>query len=98
MDLRAPKGTPIKAPNHGQVILTGSFLLPGNAVILDHGMGLVTVYYHLDTILVKEGQVVQKGAVIGRAGLTGRVNGAHLHWQAHLLKTKVDPLSLLKLY
>jgi len=97
VDFRAKWGEPVYAVMPGRVRLTGEFFLTGKTVILDHGMGLYTLYAHLSEILVKEGQVVKAGDVIGKAGSTGRSTGPHLHLGLYLNGIPLNPLSLLKL-
>ncbi len=96
-DFRAAEGTPIEAPNHGRVVLTGDTYFSGGSVILDHGWGLYSYFAHLSKILVEEGALVEPGQVLGEAGSTGRVTGPHLHWTVRLNGARVDPLSLLEL-
>jgi murein DD-endopeptidase MepM/ murein hydrolase activator NlpD len=66
----------------------------GNTVVLDHGYGVITLYAHMSKIKVKVGDVVETGQLLGLSGKTGRVSGPHLHWQAVILGTKVNPLEL----
>jgi murein DD-endopeptidase MepM/ murein hydrolase activator NlpD len=96
-DLRAATGTPIHASNRGRVVLAKDLFFSGNAVFLDHGVGLYSVYLHLSEIHVEPGDTVERGEVIGLAGATGRVTGPHLHWGARVLDARVDPFSLLEL-
>jgi murein DD-endopeptidase MepM/ murein hydrolase activator NlpD len=96
-DFRASKGTPIKSPNHGKVVLVRDLYYAGNTVIIDHGMGLFSYFAHLSAFRVSEGQMVEKGEVVGLVGATGRVTGPHLHWSLRLGGARVDPLSLLEL-
>ena len=96
VDLSAPAGTEVAAANHGKVVLNGDFFFAGGSVVLDHGGGLFTMYFHLSEIRVGEGQLVRKGDVLGLSGATGRVTGAHLHWGARLANARIDPLELLK--
>ena len=94
-DLRAATGTAILAANRGKVVLAGDLFFSGNAVFIDHGLGVSSVYLHLSEIEVDEGEIVERGTVLGRAGATGRVTGPHLHWGARVLDARVDPFSLL---
>lgn len=94
IDLAAPTGTPIKAPAPGRVVLTGDFFFNGNTIFVDHGLGLITMYCHLDSFNVTEGQVVATGDVLGTVGATGRVTGPHLHWSVSLNGAMVDPVLL----
>jgi murein DD-endopeptidase MepM/ murein hydrolase activator NlpD len=96
-DLTATTGTPVRASNRGRVVLSQDLFFSGNAVFLDHGMGVYSVYLHLSEIRVREGDVVEQGAVVGLAGATGRVTGPHLHWGVRVLGARVDPFTLLTL-
>ena len=92
LDLAAPLGTEIKAPNNGIVVLAMEGLLsPGNTVVIDHGMGLFTSYYHMDKILAQKGQKVTKVEVIGTVGTTGFSTGPHLHYAVSIYNTYVNP-------
>lgn len=96
-DLKAAMGTPIHAANAGRVVLAKGLFYSGNAVFIDHGLGLYTTYLHLSRIDVRPGQQVARGQVIGLSGATGRVTGPHLHWGVRILDARVDPFSLLRL-
>jgi murein DD-endopeptidase MepM/ murein hydrolase activator NlpD len=96
VDLRAPMGTEVLAANSGRVALVGNFFFSGDSLVLDHGAGLYTTYFHLSEFKVREGAEVQKGEVIGLSGMTGRVTGPHLHWGARLNGARVDPFELVK--
>ena len=91
LDIAAPEGTPIKSPARGKVITTGDYFFNGNTVFLDHGQGLITMFCHLNRILVTEGAFVEKGQIIGEVGMTGRVTGPHLHWSVSLNDARVEP-------
>ena len=97
IDFPAPVGAPVMAANRGRVALVGEFFFPGRLVILDHGLGLYTLYFHLDTIAVTEGQIVARGETLGTVGMTGRVTGPHLHFGAQVGAARVDPAVLLGL-
>lgn len=91
LDFAVPTGTPVAAPAAGKVILTGDYFFNGNTVFLDHGQGLITMYCHLSVIAVKAGDTLTRGQVLGKVGATGRVTGAHLHWNVSLNDARVDP-------
>jgi len=96
-DYSAPTGTPVVAVNGGRVALVGDFFFPGRLVVLDHGLGLYTLYFHLDTIAVAEAQRVERGQPVGTVGATGRATGPHLHFGALMRSARVDPATLLGL-
>jgi murein DD-endopeptidase MepM/ murein hydrolase activator NlpD len=95
VDFGAELGAPVVAANRGRVALVGDFFFAGRLVALDHGLGLYTLYFHLDRVDVPEGAVVERGEQIGVVGATGRATGPHLHWAAQLGLSRVDPLTLL---
>lgn len=95
VDIAAPAGTPVRAANAGIVRLAAYLNASGQTVVLDHGWGLTTSYSHLRRLLVREGQVVAKGEVIGEVGSTGVATGPHLHWAASLYGIFIDPALLL---
>jgi hypothetical protein len=97
VDLKAPEGTPILASNYGKVAMARDCYLSGKTVILDHGGGLYTLYSHLASYKVREGQGVRPGQVVGLAGSTGRATGPHLHWGVSLLGERLDPAELMAL-
>ena len=96
-DYKAPPGSVVRASNTARVALAGEQFFGGNAVVLDHGLGLYTVYFHLQEFLVKPGDMVQKGQEIGKVGATGRATGPHLHFGVRLNDARVDPAALLRL-
>lgn len=97
VDFEAPAGTPVRASNRGVVAYAGEMFFSGNSVILHHGGGLFTFYFHLQGYEVEPGQEVAKGAVLGWVGATGRATGPHLHWGARLQGARVNPERLLQL-
>jgi murein DD-endopeptidase MepM/ murein hydrolase activator NlpD len=96
-DLRAKTGTPIQATNRGRVVLAKDLFFTGNTVILDHGLGVYSLYAHLSRIDVKPGDMVSTGQLLGLAGATGRVTGPHLHWGMRVQGARVDPFSLVEI-
>ena len=97
VDLRGKKGTPVAATNHGKVVLIGDHFFTGLTVVIDHGGGIQSMYFHLDKILVKKGDTVDKGQVIGNVGSTGRSTGPHLHWGIRVNGDRVDPIRLTEI-
>jgi murein DD-endopeptidase MepM/ murein hydrolase activator NlpD len=98
VDLGAPEGTPILAPAAGVVRSAGERGGYGNAVEIDHGDGLVTLYGHASELLVSAGDRVAAGQEIARVGRTGRATGAHLHFEVRMGGRVVDPSRVLKAY
>jgi murein DD-endopeptidase MepM/ murein hydrolase activator NlpD len=94
-DFRSAAGTPIKAPNAGRVVLARDLYFTGNTVLIDHGLGLFSLFAHLSVLGVAQGESVATGQIVGRVGATGRVTGAHLHWTVRANGARIDPLSLL---
>jgi murein DD-endopeptidase MepM/ murein hydrolase activator NlpD len=87
--------SPVMAANNGSVIFTGMLGIYGETVIIDHGMGLATLYGHLSSISVGTGDSVQRGQVIGRSGATGLAGGDHLHIEFRLHGVPVYPIEWL---
>jgi murein DD-endopeptidase MepM/ murein hydrolase activator NlpD len=97
VDYKAARGTPVVAANRGRVALVAEFFFAGRLAVLDHGLGLYTLYFHLDRVDVAEGALVERGETIGAVGSTGRATGPHLHWAAELRQARIDPSALLAL-
>lgn len=95
VDFKSQEGTPVRAPNAGQVVLAENLFFTGNTVVVDHGLGLYSLLAHLSRIDVAPGQPVESGATVGLVGATGRVTGPHLHWAVRLNEARVDPISLI---
>jgi murein DD-endopeptidase MepM/ murein hydrolase activator NlpD len=91
-DLASLKNSPVPAANAGAVVFAGPLTIYGNAVIVDHGMGLMTLYGHLSTIEVKEGAAVRQGQALGRTGTTGLAVGDHLHYEVLIQGVSVTPV------
>ena len=96
IDISAAHGTPILASAAGTVVSAGSEGGYGNAVILDHGDSLATLYGHMVSVAVVPGQLVAAGEVIGYVGSTGRSTGPHLHFEVRIHGVTVDPLPTFK--
>ena len=97
LDYSADAGTPVVGANAGHVALVAEYFFPGRLVVLDHGLGLYTLYFHLEQAEVADGDRVERGQIIGRVGASGRATGPHLHFAAHLRQTRIDPALLLQL-
>ena len=97
IDLKAKMNEQIKSINKGVIVFTGNHFFSGNSVYIDHGLGIVSMYFHLSEIKVKTGDEVNIGDVIGLVGSTGRSTGPHLHWGVRINNIRVNPLSLINL-
>jgi murein DD-endopeptidase MepM/ murein hydrolase activator NlpD len=97
LDFHAPIGTPVSAVNSGTVILARPLYFEGNCIMIDHGQGLLTLYFHLSEIQVKEGEHVSKGQQIALSGGTGRATGPHLHLAVRWQGVYLNPATLLSL-
>jgi murein DD-endopeptidase MepM/ murein hydrolase activator NlpD len=91
LDIAAPEGTPIFAPADGIVVMAEELRVRGRVVILDHGAGVFTLYFHLSQIMVSPGQQVARGELLGLMGNTGLSTGPHLHWEVRIGDVIVDP-------
>ena len=96
-DIGAPLGTDVAATNDGVVRITVDHIFSGKGIFVDHGLGFYTMYFHLSEILVKDGDLVTAGQIIGKVGATGRATGPHLHWGVKLNGARVNPYALLDL-
>jgi murein DD-endopeptidase MepM/ murein hydrolase activator NlpD len=97
LDLDGSTGDEIRAANDGRVVMVRDCFTSGNTVLVEHGAGLITSYFHMSKFLVKPGQEVRRGELLGLVGKTGRVTGPHLHFGAHLGSLWVNPQALLAL-
>jgi murein DD-endopeptidase MepM/ murein hydrolase activator NlpD len=88
-------GAPIRASNHGVVVLAEPLYFTGNTVIVDYGDGLYSLFAHLSAFRVSAGALVEPDTIVGLVGATGRVTGPHLHWSVLLQGARVDPMSLV---
>jgi murein DD-endopeptidase MepM/ murein hydrolase activator NlpD len=93
-DITAPAGAAVVAINHGVVRLVGEQFFSGKSIVVDHGLGLYSMYFHLSETAVHVGDRVVKNQVIGKVGATGRASGPHLHWGVRFNGARVNPLSL----
>ena len=96
VDFAGQLGAPVRAANRGVVALVADLYYSGTTVLIDHGAGLVTGYFHLSRVLVVPGDTVDVGQLIGRVGSSGRVTRSHLHWFAAYGGITVDPLDLVR--
>jgi murein DD-endopeptidase MepM/ murein hydrolase activator NlpD len=97
VDLAAPMGTPIAASATGRVAWTGTLPDRGNGVIIDHGLGLFSGYFHMSRIIASQGQSVAAGDIIGLVGSTGLSTGPHVHWEIVVGGVNVDGLQFEQL-
>ena len=98
LDFAVPTGTPVQAPAAGRVILVGDYFFNGKTVFVDHGQGMISMFCHLSDIDVKTGEPLARGQVLGKVGATGRVTGAHLHWNVSLNDARVDPAIFIGMF
>ena len=95
VDFMGAPGTPVRAANHGEVIVASPMYFTGNTIVIDYGERLVSVFAHLSELRAKTGDTVEPNTIVGLVGSTGRVTGPHLHWSVRLNGKRVDPLSLV---
>jgi murein DD-endopeptidase MepM/ murein hydrolase activator NlpD len=95
LDLASTARAPVPAPNAGRVVFAGWMTLYGNSVIIDHGYGLMSLCGHMSSIDVAEGDMVERGQLIGKSGTTGLAGGDHLHLEIFVHGQSVDPLQWL---
>ncbi len=96
-DLEGRMGDPVAAANDGRVVLVRDCYGSGRTVVVWHGARVYSVYFHLSRILVRTGESVRRGQLVGRVGRSGRVTGPHLHWGVKIGDRYVDPQSVLRL-
>jgi murein DD-endopeptidase MepM/ murein hydrolase activator NlpD len=96
-DIGAPLGTDVLVTNDGIVRLTVEHFFSGKGIFVDHGLGFYSMYFHLSEVLVKDGEQVKAGQIVGKVGATGRATGPHLHWGVKLNGARVNPYALLDL-
>jgi murein DD-endopeptidase MepM/ murein hydrolase activator NlpD len=97
VDFPAAAGTLVHATQRGRVVLAEELFFSGNTVILDHGLGIYTLYGHFESISVAAGDLVDAGTILGKVGATGRVTGPHLHWGLTVNGARVNPLQIVRL-
>ncbi|MDR2965897.1 MAG: M23 family metallopeptidase [Treponema sp.] len=91
VDFGVPTGTRVDACGAGKVVLARTRIVTGNSVVLEHGPGIYSLYYHLDRLNVSEGDMVQTGDLLGYSGSTGLSTGPHLHWEVRVNAENTDP-------
>ena len=94
-DFSASLGEEVLSSNSGVVKLVEDLFFSGKSIFIDHGLGIYSMYFHLSETLVEEGEVVQKGKIIGLVGSTGRATGPHLHWGVRINSARVNPMALI---
>lgn len=97
VDFRGKRGEPVRAFNRGRVVLADEHFYGGNTVVLDHGQGIYSIYMHLSKFNVKVNDIIEKEAVVGRVGSSGRATGPHLHFGVKVQSTNTNPLSFIDL-
>ena len=95
IDYATPRGTPVHASGAGRVAMAKNRIMTGHTIVLEHLPGVFSLYYHLDGISVREGEMVEAGRKIGESGATGLITGPHLHWEVRAAGNAVEPKILL---
>ena len=95
-DFQAKNNTPIIASNSANVRISQNRVYAGNSIVIDHGQGVYSCYFHLNTMNYKVGEFIKKGEVLGLSGSTGRVTGPHLHFTFRINGLQVDPLQAIE--
>jgi murein DD-endopeptidase MepM/ murein hydrolase activator NlpD len=96
IDLAAPIGSSVHASAAGKVVFAGNRIITGNSIVIEHLPGLFSLYYHLESVLVEPGDLVEQGRVIGTVGMTGLATGPHLHWELRASGVAVNPTTFLE--
>ena len=96
VDIAAPEGAEVRAANRGRIAFVGDFFFNGRFVVIDHGLGVFTMYAHLSDVRTAPGELVERGAVIGAVGMTGRATGPHLHFSVKVGRLDVSPARLFE--
>jgi len=94
IDFAVPEGTPVAACGSGRVVLARYRIITGNSIVLEHLPGLYSIYYHLSSLSVEEGDFVESGEILGKVGSSGLATGPHLHWEIRVSGVAVNPESL----
>ncbi len=95
LDIGHDLGVPVMASNSGRILIADYMIGTGNTVIIEHGFGLKTWYYHMDELNVKTGDMVKKGDIIGKVGSTGFSTGPHLHFSSSINEVYINPITLI---
>jgi len=95
IDYGVPTGTDVMASARGRVVLARPRIITGKSVVLEHLPGVYSIYYHLDSLAVNEGEIVEAGAILGQSGMTGLATGPHLHWEIRVSGEAADPDAFL---
>ena len=96
IDYATPRGTPVHSSGAGRVVMAKSRIITGVSIVIEHLPGVYSLYFHLDTLNVREGQMVTAGEKIGESGFTGLSTGPHLHWEVRVAGNAVEPKNLLE--